>query len=118
MTQALGESKMDFGALKRLKILCISETGWHDTETLLADTKDAGGKAVNQCDIPRLAMGDLHSQNAAGSSAHWSRHKPWMGRLIGFCSTSARDRNGCTSGSPKKVPTSGSSGTSVSPQTL
>jgi len=57
MTQALGESKMDFGALKRLKILCISETGWHDTETLLADTKDAGGKGGESVRYPSACDG-------------------------------------------------------------
>ena len=63
------KSKLDFGVLKRLRILCISETGWHDTATLLADIKAAGGKDVDQYDIPWPPMGNLNPQNAAGSSA-------------------------------------------------
>ncbi|MGC1952999.1 MAG: MBL fold metallo-hydrolase [Gammaproteobacteria bacterium] len=69
MIQAQATSKMDFGVLQRLKILCISETGWHDTATLLADINNAGGKDINQYDIPWPPLGDLHAQNAAGSCA-------------------------------------------------
>lgn len=69
MIQAQTTSKMDFGVLQRLKILCISETGWHDTTTLLADINNAGGKDINQYDIPWPPLGDLHAQNAAGSCA-------------------------------------------------
>ena len=55
---------MDFGVQKRLKILCISETCWHDTATLLADTKDAGGKDANHYDIKRVGCNHCTGENA------------------------------------------------------
>jgi 7,8-dihydropterin-6-yl-methyl-4-(beta-D-ribofuranosyl)aminobenzene 5'-phosphate synthase len=63
------EPPLDIGALKRLKVLCISETGWRDTSTLLADIKAAGGVDTNQYEIPWPPFGNLHPENAAGSSA-------------------------------------------------
>ena len=57
------------GALKRLKILCISEVGWLDNATLLADIAAAGGMSVNQYELPWPPFGELHADNAAGSSA-------------------------------------------------
>lgn len=63
------DSKIDIGALKHLKILCISETGWFDTPTLLADIKEAGGMDVDQYDFDWPPLGQKHADNAAGSSA-------------------------------------------------
>ena len=57
------------GALKRLKILCISEIGWLDNATLLADIAAAGGMNVSQYRLPWPPFGELHADNAAGSSA-------------------------------------------------
>ena len=58
MTNAQAKPKIDFGVLKRLTILSISETGWHDTQTLFADIKDAGGKDVNRYDISWPSLGE------------------------------------------------------------
>ena len=63
------EPLLDIGAVKRLKVLCISETGWRDTATLLADIKAAGGVNTSQYKIAWPPFGDLHPENAAGSSA-------------------------------------------------
>ena len=57
------------GALKRLKVLCISEVGWLDNATLLGDIAAAGGMSVNQYQLPWPPFGELHANNAAGSSA-------------------------------------------------
>lgn len=62
-------SKIDMGVLKHLKIRCISETGWFDTPTLLADIKAAGGMDADQYAIDWPPFGHRHSENAAGSSA-------------------------------------------------
>jgi 7,8-dihydropterin-6-yl-methyl-4-(beta-D-ribofuranosyl)aminobenzene 5'-phosphate synthase len=69
MPQAAPEVLLDIGAVTRLRIRCISETGWFDTATLLADVKAAGGKDVNQYEIRWPPFGTLHPENAAGSSA-------------------------------------------------
>lgn len=61
--------KFDIGELHRLRILCISETGWHDTPTLLEDIKAAGGMSADQYRIQWPPFGSLHAENAAGSSA-------------------------------------------------
>jgi 7,8-dihydropterin-6-yl-methyl-4-(beta-D-ribofuranosyl)aminobenzene 5'-phosphate synthase len=63
------KSKIDMGALEHLKILCISETGWFDTPTLLADVKAAGGMDADQYDFGWPPLGPKHPENAAGSSA-------------------------------------------------
>lgn len=60
---------IDIGTLKRLKILCISETGWFDNATLIGDVKAAGGMQVSQYALPWPPFGDLHPDNAAGSAA-------------------------------------------------
>jgi 7,8-dihydropterin-6-yl-methyl-4-(beta-D-ribofuranosyl)aminobenzene 5'-phosphate synthase len=39
---------LEIGTLKRLKILCISETGWFDDATLIGDVEAAGGMGVSQ----------------------------------------------------------------------
>lgn len=57
------------GALRHLKILCISEVGWRDTPTLLGDMAAAGGTGISQYRLPWPPFGDLHTGNAAGSSA-------------------------------------------------
>jgi len=57
------------GALKRLKVLCISEVGWLDNATLLADIAAAGGMSVHQYQLPWPPFGELHADNAAGSAA-------------------------------------------------
>jgi len=60
---------LPIGDLKRLKVLCISETGWFENATLLADIEAAGGMGENQYQLPWPPFGDLHPENAAGSSA-------------------------------------------------
>jgi 7,8-dihydropterin-6-yl-methyl-4-(beta-D-ribofuranosyl)aminobenzene 5'-phosphate synthase len=60
---------IDIGTLNRLKILCISETGWFDNATLIGDVKAAGGMQVSQYTLPWPPFGDLHPENAAGSAA-------------------------------------------------
>jgi 7,8-dihydropterin-6-yl-methyl-4-(beta-D-ribofuranosyl)aminobenzene 5'-phosphate synthase len=63
------QQMLDMGTIKHLKILCVSETGWFDTDALLADIKAAGGMSVSQYKLPWPPFGDLHPENAAGSSA-------------------------------------------------
>ena len=63
------QSPLDIGVLNRLRILCISETGWFDTQEVFADIRDAGGAEVDQYDIPWPPFGDLHQDNAAGFAA-------------------------------------------------
>jgi 7,8-dihydropterin-6-yl-methyl-4-(beta-D-ribofuranosyl)aminobenzene 5'-phosphate synthase len=60
---------MNIGTLRRLRILCISETGWFDDATLIGDVKAAGGMEVSQYALMWPPFGDLHADNAAGSSA-------------------------------------------------
>lgn len=60
---------LDIGALRRLTIRCISETGWFDTATVFGDIKDAGGAEIDQYAIPWPPFGTLHADNAAGFSA-------------------------------------------------
>ena len=62
-------STLDIGALKRLRILCISETGWFDTATVFDDIRAAGGAQSDQYAIPWPPFGRLHAENAAGFSA-------------------------------------------------
>ena len=64
-----GSPKFDIGVLKRLKIRCISETGWFDTGEVFGDIREAGGAAVDQYAIPWPPFGTLHADNAAGFSA-------------------------------------------------
>lgn len=61
--------KLDIGILQGLRILCVSETGWRDSSTLLGDLRAAGGMSADQYQIPWPPMGDLHRDNAAGASA-------------------------------------------------
>lgn len=60
---------LDIGALQRLKIRCISETGWFDTATVFGDIREAGGAETDQYAIPWPPFGALHADNAAGFSA-------------------------------------------------
>nr|VFK39362.1 MAG: 7,8-dihydropterin-6-yl-methyl-4-(beta-D-ribofuranosyl)aminobenzene 5'-phosphate synthase [Candidatus Kentron sp. SD]VFK46619.1 MAG: 7,8-dihydropterin-6-yl-methyl-4-(beta-D-ribofuranosyl)aminobenzene 5'-phosphate synthase [Candidatus Kentron sp. SD]VFK80096.1 MAG: 7,8-dihydropterin-6-yl-methyl-4-(beta-D-ribofuranosyl)aminobenzene 5'-phosphate synthase [Candidatus Kentron sp. SD] len=62
---------LDIGSVKRVKIRCVSETGWFDTPTLLADLKSTGKDlaTVDQYDLPLPPFGDLHPENAGGSSS-------------------------------------------------
>jgi len=60
---------LDIGVLRRLKIRCISETGWFDTATVFGDIKAAGGTETDQYAIPWPPFGALHADNAAGFSA-------------------------------------------------
>ncbi|MBV5297920.1 MAG: MBL fold metallo-hydrolase [Rhodoferax sp.] len=60
---------LPMGELQRLKVLCVSEIGWLDSATLLADIKAAGGMTASQYQLPWPPFGDLHPDNAAGSSA-------------------------------------------------
>ncbi len=62
-------SMLDIGALRRLRILCISETGWFDTATVFDDIRAAGGAETDQYTIPWPPFGALHADNAAGFSA-------------------------------------------------
>ncbi len=40
--------QVDIGQCRRVKIRCISETSWFDTNQILADIKNAGGMSANQ----------------------------------------------------------------------
>lgn len=60
---------LEIGALASLRIVCISELGWRDSATLLADIGAAGGMGASQYGIPWPPLGDLHPGNAAGVSA-------------------------------------------------
>lgn len=60
---------ISIGALKHLRILCISEVGWLDTPTLLADIAAAGGMTASQYQLPWPPFAQLHADNAAGSAA-------------------------------------------------
>ena len=60
---------LDIGALTRLRILCISETGWFDTASVFDDIRAAGGAETDQYAIPWPPFGPLHADNAAGFSA-------------------------------------------------
>lgn len=59
----------DIGVLRRLRIVCISETGWFDTTTVFDDIRAAGGVQTDQYAIPWPPFGPLHAENAAGFSA-------------------------------------------------
>jgi 7,8-dihydropterin-6-yl-methyl-4-(beta-D-ribofuranosyl)aminobenzene 5'-phosphate synthase len=63
------QSSLEIGVLNRLRILCISETGWFDTNTVFNDIRCAGGVDVDQYGIPWPPFGDLHADNAAGFAA-------------------------------------------------
>lgn len=66
------ESKpMELGSVRRARIRCISETGWFDTPLLLNDLKSLGKDLakLDQYELPWTPYGDLHTENAAGSSA-------------------------------------------------
>lgn len=63
------QSSLDIGVLNRLRILCISETGWFDTKEVFDDINAAGGVDVDQYRIPWPPFGDLHADNAAGFAA-------------------------------------------------
>lgn len=63
------QSPIDIGVLNRLRILCISETGWNDTQQLFDDINSAGGVDVDQYGIPWPPFGDLHADNATGFAA-------------------------------------------------
>ena len=52
------------GTLRHLRILCISEVGWLDTPTLLADIAAAGGMSANQYQVPWPPFAQLHADNA------------------------------------------------------
>jgi len=60
---------LDIGVLRRLKIRCVSETGWFDTATVFGDIRDAGGAEIDQYAIPWPPFGALHADNAAGFCA-------------------------------------------------
>ncbi len=62
------QQRRDIGAVKRLKVLCISETGWFESDTLLADIDAAGGFTENQYTYGWPPFGDLHPHNAGGSA--------------------------------------------------
>ncbi|MCB1824049.1 MAG: MBL fold metallo-hydrolase [Candidatus Competibacteraceae bacterium] len=66
---ATDQPMLDIGTLNRLRILCISETGWFDTTTVFNDIRAAGGAEVDQYTIPWPPFGALHAENAAGFAA-------------------------------------------------
>ena len=57
------------GTLRHLRILCISEVGWLDTPTLLADIAAAGGQGANQYQVHWPPFAQLHADNAARAAA-------------------------------------------------
>lgn len=75
-----GAQPISIGALKRLRIKCISEVGWLDTPTLLADITAAGGMNTSQYALSWPPFAQLHAENAAGSSALLEAETP-DGRL-------------------------------------
>ena len=60
--EALAGGKYDIGQCKSVRIKCISELGWYDTEKLIGQMKTAGGPKTNQWIVP------WDPENAAGSS--------------------------------------------------
>ncbi len=58
---ALAGGKHDIGQCKRVRIKCISETGWLDNKKLIGQLKAAGGPKTSQWKIP------WDPENAAGS---------------------------------------------------
>lgn len=65
----IADPTFDMGVLRRLRILCISETGWFDTTAVFGDIQAAGGANADQYAIPWPPFGSLHADNAAGFSA-------------------------------------------------
>nr|VFK35151.1 MAG: 7,8-dihydropterin-6-yl-methyl-4-(beta-D-ribofuranosyl)aminobenzene 5'-phosphate synthase [Candidatus Kentron sp. MB]VFK77166.1 MAG: 7,8-dihydropterin-6-yl-methyl-4-(beta-D-ribofuranosyl)aminobenzene 5'-phosphate synthase [Candidatus Kentron sp. MB] len=65
------DTPIQIGTVKRVRIRCISETGWFDTPTLLADLKSTGKdlNKLDQYELPFPPFGNLHPENAGGSSA-------------------------------------------------
>lgn len=63
------QSSLDIGVLNRLRILCISETGWFDTQKVFDDIRAAGGVEADQYGIPWPPFGNLHADNAGGFAA-------------------------------------------------
>lgn len=53
--------KIDFGACRSVRITCISELGWLDSQKLMQDVGTAGGAGVSQWRIP------WDNENARGS---------------------------------------------------
>jgi 7,8-dihydropterin-6-yl-methyl-4-(beta-D-ribofuranosyl)aminobenzene 5'-phosphate synthase len=47
-SSAYASENADFGELKRVKVRCLSETGWWSTPKFLQDIKDSGGMEANQ----------------------------------------------------------------------
>nr|VFJ52523.1 MAG: 7,8-dihydropterin-6-yl-methyl-4-(beta-D-ribofuranosyl)aminobenzene 5'-phosphate synthase [Candidatus Kentron sp. FW] len=62
---------MEIGSVKRIRIRCISETGWFNSSMLITDLKSTGKELseVNQYDIHWPPFGTLNTENAGGSSA-------------------------------------------------
>lgn len=61
--------RLDLGEVGRLSVLCVSETGWFDSEMLLADIAAAGGMQVSQYAYGWPPYGALHPDNRGGSAA-------------------------------------------------
>jgi hypothetical protein len=101
MEKAL-HSALDIGALKRLRILCISETGWFDTDTVFGDIRDAGGADTDQYSIPWPPFGPLHTENAAGFSALLEVETA-DGACAACCSTPAGIPTGSIGVLPRRV---------------
>lgn len=66
--QAQGE-RLELGEVARLSVLCISETGWFDSEMLLADIDAGGGMQASQYGYGWPPYGTLHPDNRGGSAA-------------------------------------------------
>ncbi len=67
--QANTGERQDIGAVARLSVLCISETGWFDSDMLLADIAAGGGMQANQYEYGWPPYGTLHPDNRGGSAA-------------------------------------------------
>ena len=61
-TKAFAAKAEDFGEVKTVKVHCISETSWFDTNTFGQDIKNAGGANRNQFDV------SFTPENAGGYS--------------------------------------------------
>lgn len=60
------KEKIGIKPIKEVKVLCISETGWFDTQKLVNDIEKAGGMNENQYNISWPPFGNLHPENMGG----------------------------------------------------
>lgn len=59
----------DIGQCKSLKVTCVTETSWFDSDLLLRDIVEMGGLLSQQWNYPWPPLGDWHKENAGGYAA-------------------------------------------------